>query len=120
MGITTNPMQDIAKDGMFIITSDFEGISNSLLEAMAVGLPCVSTDHTPGGARLLITNEENGLLAPVRDVEKLAECMCRFAEDSELAKKCGENAKDVLNRFAPTKIIDMWENYVIKLAEKKK
>ncbi len=118
MGLTTKPMQDIAKDGMFLITSDYEGISNSLLEAMAVGLPCVSTDHTPGGARLLITHEENGLLAPIGDKEKLAECMCKFAEDSELAKNCGENAKDVLIRFAPTKIIDMWEEYIIKIIKK--
>ncbi|MBQ6828031.1 MAG: glycosyltransferase, partial [Thermoguttaceae bacterium] len=51
---------------------DFEGIANSLLEAMAVGLPCVSTDHTPGGARLLIQDRENGLLAPIGDAEKLA------------------------------------------------
>ena len=41
MGLTKHPMQDIAHDGMFLATSDFEGISNSLLEAMAAGLPCV-------------------------------------------------------------------------------
>ena len=112
MGLTTQPMQDIAHDGMFLITSDFEGISNSLLEAMAVGLPCVSTDHTPGGARLLIQSGENGLLAPVADPIGLSEAMCRFAEDKLLAHKCGENAKDVVNRFAPDRMIDMWENYI--------
>ena len=115
MGLTTQPMQDTCGDGMFLITSDFEGISNSLLEAMAVGLPCVSTDHTPGGARLLITDHENGLLAPVQDAEGLARAMCEFAEDPALAAKCGGNAKDVINRFAPDRIIDMWESYIKKL-----
>ncbi len=118
MGLTTQPMQEICRDGMFLITSDFEGISNALLEAMAVGLPCVSTDHTPGGARMLITDWENGLLAPIGDAAALAAAMCRFAEDPVLAAKCGENAKDVVNRFAPRKMIDMWEAYILKLAKK--
>ncbi len=115
MGLTTEPMQDIARDGMFIITSDYEGISNSLLEAMAVGLPCVSTDHTPGGARLLIQDGVNGLLAPIADAEKLAGAMCKFAENDDLAKSCGNEAKKVLERFAPSKIIDMWEQYILKV-----
>ena len=118
MGLTTQPMIDIARDGMFLITSDFEGISNSLLEAMAVGLPCVSTDHTPGGARLLIKDRVNGLLAPVEDVSALATAMCEFAENSELAECCGETAKNVVERFAPNKIIDMWESYIEKLVKK--
>ena len=117
MGLTSKPMQDICSDGMFLITSDFEGISNSLLEAMAVGLPCVSTDHTPGGARLLISDHENGLLAPVEDAEGLAKAMCEFAENPALAAKCGENARDVVNRFAPDNIIDMWETYILKLCK---
>lgn len=112
MGLTTQPMVDIARDGMFLITSDYEGISNSLLEAMAVGLPCVSTDHTPGGARLLIQSGENGLLAPIGDAQGLADAMGRFAEDAQLAEKCGERAKEVVTRFAPDRIIDMWEEYL--------
>ena len=118
MGLTKQPMQDIAKAGMFLITSDFEGISNSLLEAMAAGLPCVSTDHTPGGARLLITDHKNGLLAPVADASKLAGAMCEYAENPKLAETCGQNAKDVLVRFAPECIIDQWENYLRKLTKK--
>lgn len=115
MGLTTQPMQDIAKDGMFLITSDYEGISNALLEAMAVGLPCVSTDHTPGGARLLIQDHENGLLAPVGNAEKLAAAMSEFAEDIDLSEKCGRNARNVLTRFDPERIIDMWEQYFCEI-----
>ena len=118
MGLSKTPLQDIASDGMFLITSDFEGISNSLLESMAVGLPCVSTDHTPGGARLLITDHENGLLAPVGDAEALARAMCEFAEDPALAKCCGEQAKNVLHRFAPEKIVDEWEAYINQIISK--
>ena len=114
MGLSLQPMKDISKDGMFIITSDYEGISNALLEAMAVGLPCVSTDHTPGGARLLIKDHENGLLAPIGDVENLAKCLCEYAENPELAKKCGENAEKVVETYEPQKIIDMWEEYILK------
>ena len=115
MGIVKNPMHEIAKDKIFLITSDYEGISNSLLEAMAVGLSCVSTDHTPGGARLLINNQENGLLAPMGDEKALADCLIRYATDENLAKKCGLNAKDVVNRFSPEKIISDWENYILKI-----
>ena len=117
MGLTLQPMQDMAKEGMFLITSDYEGISNSLLEAMAVGLPCVSTDHTPGGARLLIQDHENGLLAPIGDANRLAVALSEFANNPDLAKKCGQNARTVVERFSPTKIIDDWENYIMGLCE---
>lgn len=112
MGLTTNPMQDISNASIFLITSDYEGISNSLLEAMAVGLPCVSTDSSPGGARMLIKDHVNGLLVPVGDVEAIAKALCEFAEDPVLASKCGKNAKNVIRRFDANTIIDMWESYV--------
>lgn len=115
MGVSKNPLADIVTDGIFIITSDYEGISNSLLEAMAVGLPCVSTDHTPGGARLLIQDHENGLLAPIGDYEKLAACLAEYADDPQLAIRCGKNAKNVISRFNPQRIIDMWEGYILKI-----
>lgn len=114
MGLVKKPMQAIARDKIFLITSDYEGISNALLEAMAVGLSCVSTDHTPGGARLLIDDQKNGLLAPMGDEKALANCLIRYAADDNLAKKCGLNAKDVVNRFSAEKIINDWEHYILK------
>ena len=114
LGKSNHAMRDIVNDGMFLITSDFEGISNSLLEAMSLGLPCISTDHSPGGARFLITDHENGLLAPSGNAEKLAIAMTEFAENPELAKYCGERARAVIDRFSPVKIIAEWDSYILK------
>ena len=100
-----------------MITSDFEGISNSLLEAMAVGLPCVSTDSTPGGARMLIRNRENGLLCPIRDPNSIADALSEFADNPFLAEQCGRCAKSVLKEYAPSRLIDLWEQYISKVRD---
>lgn len=118
LGKSSQPMKDIVNDGMFIITSDYEGISNALLEAMALGLPCVSTDHSPGGGRFLISHGENGLLAPVGDAKMLAKKMEKFADDSEFAMHCGNNAKLVIERFAPSKIIKEWDMYITEVCSR--
>ena len=118
MGLSKHPMIDTNNAGMFLITSDYEGISNSLLEAMAIGLPCVSTDSTPGGARMLINNKENGLLVPVGDPQKIADAMALFACNPTFASKCGEAAKEVITRFDPTLTLDRWENYLMKISKK--
>lgn len=115
MGVSTNAIADISREGIFIITSDFEGISNTLLEAMAIGMPVVSTDHTPGGARLLIQDGENGLLAPIGDAKALGQALGRFADDALFAEHCGRNAKSVLERFSPNKILRMWMDYLNQL-----
>lgn len=112
MGLSNSPMRDICKDGIFLITSDFEGISNSLLEAMAIGLPCVSTNSSPGGARMVISNGKNGLLCPAGDALSIAGALSRFADNPHMADMCGQNAKSVINRFDPTQLIDRWESYI--------
>lgn len=114
-GRTSNALYDISKEGIFLTTSDYEGISNSLLEAMSVGLPVVSTDNTPGGARLLITDHENGLLAPMGDSKKISEALCEYAENKALAEKCGLEARNVLVRFSPEKTMNDWVAFINKV-----
>ncbi len=93
---------------MFVSSSDFEGLSNSMIEAMAIGLPCVCTDCLGGGAREMIRNGENGLLVPMNDVYSLAEAMIRMVSDNELAEKCSENALKIREELSAETIAKEW------------
>lgn len=100
--------QRINDCSMFVSSSDSEGLSNSMLEAMAMGLPCVCTDCLGGGAREMIQNEDNGLLVPVKDEEALYKAMKRMIEEPELAEKCGRNAAKVREELSIERITDQW------------
>ena len=117
-GVTHSPQNTIKDSKFFVLSSDFEGIPNSLIEAMSIGLPCISTDCSPGGSALLIKHSVNGLLVPPHDVVALAEQMCYLAEHPTEADAMGENAKDIKSEFAEGKIARMWCNYIEKLQEK--
>lgn len=93
---------------MFVSSSDFEGLSNSMIEAMAIGLPCVCTDCLGGGAREVITNGENGLLVPMNDVAALANAMKKMAEDSELSENCSRNAAKIRGELSAETIAGKW------------
>ena len=103
---------------MFVSSSDFEGLSNSMLEAMTIGLPCVCTDCLGGGAREMIQNGENGLLVPINDVTRLFEAMKNFIQNPELAAKCGQNAARIRTLLAADSIAAEWLNVVDRVVEK--
>lgn len=93
---------------MFVSSSDFEGMSNSMLEAMAMGLPCVCTDCPAGGARAVIKDGENGLLTPVGDSHALYLAMKKVAENHDLAAKLSQNSVKIREEQSVDKIIKKW------------
>lgn len=102
-------VHDYIKDyAMFVSSSDFEGMSNSMLEAMALGLPVVCTDCPAGGARAVIRNGENGLLVPVGDAEKTYEAMKQLVENPGFSEKLSRNAVNIRNDLSLEKIIEKW------------
>jgi glycosyltransferase involved in cell wall biosynthesis len=102
-------IHDYIKDyAMFVSSSDYEGMSNSMLEAMAMGLPCVCTDCPAGGARAVIKDGENGLLTPVGDSHALYLAMKKIAENPELANKLSENSVKIREEQSVDKIIKKW------------
>ncbi len=107
-GFCNNVHEKIVDAAMFVSSSDFEGLSNSMIEAMAIGLPVVCTDCPAGGASYMIEDGVNGLLTPVGDVESLYRAMRRVVEDSELAEKMASNAGQVRERLKLEKIADEW------------
>ena len=102
-------IHDLVKDyAMFVSSSDFEGMSNSMLEAMAIGLPTICTDCPAGGARAIIKDHENGVLVPVNDAEKMCKAMCEVADNPELAEKLSINGTKVKEDLAVGKIVSQW------------
>ena len=100
--------EEILHDGMYINSSDYEGISNAMLEAMSIGMPVVCTDCPIGGAKQTITDGENGLLVPVGDAEKLAEAMCKIADDAEFARNLSVNAAKLREELSLENIAKKW------------
>lgn len=120
MGYAGTPYKQMQNGNIFLITSDYEGISNAMLEAMAAGYPVVSTDSSPGGARMVIQNKENGLLVPAGDSKRAAEALSEYADNPDLRQKCAEAARDVSQRFEPNRILEQWETYLLKTMEQYK
>lgn len=77
---------------LFWLGSDFEGMSNSLMEAMAAGLPCVASDIPPN--RELVVNGETGELYPVGDTVALAQFSDRIINDAEMFSTMSGNARE--------------------------
>ncbi len=76
----------------FILASDFEGMSNSLMEAMSLGLPCIVSDISAN--RELITDGETGLLFPLGKCPDLAKLAARVLLDTALADRLGQAARE--------------------------
>lgn len=92
-GRTADMLPVLHQADAFLMTSDFEGMPNALAEAMAVGLPCISTNCRTG-PRDLIDSGENGYLVPVGDAEQIAGAILRLAEtDSVRAEEIGRKAR---------------------------
>ena len=107
-GHASNIYQIMMESSMYVCSSNYEGLSNSILEAMSLGLPVISTDHPIGGAREMITDHVNGILVPVDDVEALFAAMKYLVDTPEIAVKLGENAKRIRERWPIEKIADLW------------
>lgn len=101
--------------GIFVLSSDFEGMPNALIEAMAMGAPSISTDCRVGGPAELIADGENGLLVPLSDERALAEAMARVADDAALAARLSHNAADIRARLDAAAVCEKWRRYLAGL-----
>lgn len=107
-GFSTDIYNDIIDAGMYVCSSDYEGISNSLLEAMGLGIPTISTDCPVGGSRLLIRNKVNGILVPVKDVDALYQSMKLLIESPEIAQQLSKKAVKVREIYDIDRISRLW------------
>lgn len=111
-GFCEDVHNQIQSAAFFVMTSDFEGMPNALVEAMALGMPCISTDCRCGGPRQLIKDGENGLLVPVGERESLLNAMLKLAQEPQFAKKLGESAELIKMQVDTQTIVDQWLAYI--------
>lgn len=111
-GFSNNVVNELVKASFFVSSSDYEGISNAMLEALAVGIPVICTDCPIGGAKMMIKSNYNGILVPVRDSQKMYEAMCKVAEDNNFSRKIANNAVEIREKLKLEKIVTEWESLV--------
>lgn len=110
-GAVTDVADRIERAYAFVLTSFTEGMPNTLLEAMALGLPCISTDCPCGGPKDLIRNGENGFLVPVNDDARMAECLEALLSDPKRAGRMGREAAKLGEEYSPEKVNASWHAY---------
>ena len=107
--------QDILDAEMLCLVSKREGMSNTMIEAMTLGIPCICTKVS--GAVDLIKDGDNGLLVDIGDIEGLALKMDYIATHKEEALKMGENATKVYELLNKDRIFKEWLTYLKEFVE---
>ena len=118
MGGSNTLEKDLADAALYAFSSDWEGLPNALMEAMALGLPVVSTDCPCGGPKTLIEDGVNGLLVPIMDEKAMTDVILRLIEDRELAERLGREARKISERANEDAVFEQWQTYLQECCKK--
>jgi glycosyltransferase involved in cell wall biosynthesis len=117
-GQTLEPWRVMAESDAFVMASQREGFPNALLEAMAIGLPCVTTD-CPSGPREISAEGKFALLVPPNDPDALAQAIGKLMANPTLRQNLGDSARLSVNqRYALTGVLSMWDDAFVALGLK--
>ncbi len=109
-GVTNNIVEELNKANLFVQSSRWESFGNALCEAMATGLPVVSTACL--GPQAIIRDGVDGLLVPTENVEALADAIRRIFNDQELRVKLASRAPEIAERFPLERMLIQWQEIV--------
>lgn len=116
-GQSSHIAEDICQASIYVLTSRVEGMPNALMEAMALGIACISTDCPCGGPSELITHGENGFLIPVDGEEELAHRLQDLMDHSHKCEVVGQKAWERMQEYYPKEALGTWQNYLESLIQ---
>lgn len=112
MGQTDDVANALSTADVFVLSSDYEGMPNALMEAMAMGIPCVSTNCPCGGPRMLINDGENGFLFQVGDQSDLEQKLLNVFSNEEIKHFISDNAKESSKCFDSERVYKKWKSFL--------
>ncbi len=104
--------QKVMKATIFALPSNYEGLSNSMIEAMALGIPTVVTDCPCGGARMVIENNKNGIMLAVDDPKAMYEAFKKIIVSPKFAKELSNNGVKIRDKLNCKKIAKQWKKAI--------
>ena len=116
-GRSEKVIEEMNRAKVFAFSSDYEGMSNAIMEAVCVGLPIVTTNVS--GAAELVKDGEGGFVVPIRDEKKLAETLRKLLSDEKLRAKMAKHNKATAPQFKQGRIVDQWENLLSRYLKQK-
>lgn len=111
-GNTDDVPKILSKAEIFVLSSDYEGMPNSLMEALAVGVPCISTDCPCGGPKMLIDNNINGILTSIGDEDEMKNSILYLLKNKEIANNIGHRSKINSLKYKYNLINKEWHDYI--------
>ncbi len=110
LGATTDPWTVMQAADAFVLASEVEGFPNALLEAMGLGLPCVTTDCRSGPSEISRYGQD-ALLVPVGDLNALTQALSRLMGDADLRQTLGWQARtSVHERYRLETVLMIWDD----------
>lgn len=115
MGASDSLEKELVDAALFAFTSDWEGLPNALMEAMALGLPIVATDCPCGGPKTIMTDKVDGLLIPIKNQKALEDGINYLIENPEIAESYGRKAREIAGRANTDAVFGQWKEYIEEL-----
>lgn len=111
-GVSNNIQNVLLESKIYVLSSDYEGMPNTLVEAMTIGTPVIATDCPCGGPRMLIKNGENGLLVPVNESDALSRAILKLSQDEKMMEKFSVEGKKIIEYVRKDVIVEKWSNFI--------
>lgn len=109
-GSVTDLYDKMKSAELFVLSSDYEGMPNALIEAMCMGLPVISTKVS--GATDLINHGKNGLLTEVGDKKEMENAMEQMLSDENLREQMAIEAVQLAEMLRTDEILKQWQEII--------